>query len=195
MGKRYFILTEMQKTTTQGSNALPDQLQAQGKSLFIMDKSNVLGTFYGYTANIYSVVGKIIEAAMSGGQEDPKVVGDEMRSAYVSACNYGKTLVYRFGGGVPTRLEQYFGTEDGTFRPDIIFHAKKNKERDHFKKVVKPIEDVDQFGNKELYPRDEVRIIILCEVADDDAANTVLNEAKAKIPNFDELFTPYISPN
>ena len=118
-----------------------------------------------------------------------------MRSNYVSAAKYGKVLVYQFGQAVPSDLEQYFGTGDQTFRPDIIFDATRNRNRDDFVHVVKDSEDTDRFGNKECYPSDDMEVVVLFDAAEDATAEAIIADAKAKIPNFDNLFEVYISSN
>merc|ERR1711879_39842 len=198
MGKDIFnkqTFRKMEKMTTTQATVKPDEAQGNGKSTVIIDKARVLGTFFGYSASVFSVVGKIIEAAMSGGKVEPKKVGEEIRSAYVSACKYNKTLVYRFGSAVPDDFKEYFGTESQTFRPDIIFDAKKNKERNDFKEVVKSLEDTDQFGNKELYPGDNVRIVLLFDAEDDAMAGRIHKGLQSHIENFDELFAVYLNSN
>merc|ERR1719458_2245294 len=131
---------------------------------------------------------------MSGGQEDCAEVGSKMREAYVGGCKYGKCVVYLFGGAVPTRLEKYFGNEKGTFRPEIVFDASKNKKRDEFEKVVKKgLEDQDRFGNDEIYPSDDLQIVILAEATDDSVVDEIIKDARAKIPDFNNLFDVWVN--
>ena len=181
---------------TKDAAHLPMKVRDESKkTAFILDKSGVLGTFFQYSAQICSVAGMIIENAMSGKQEDPAAIGDKMRADYVSAAKHGKVICYRFGQCCPTRLEKYFGTADHTFIPSIIFDPSKNKERDHFKKIVKPAEDKDQFGGNECYPQDGLVVCVLCEVSDENQVAEILKETRAKIPDFDKLFEVYVNDN
>merc|ERR1711879_811715 len=95
-------------------------------------------------------VAMVIEFAISGRPKDPVAIGEAMRKDYISCVKYRKTLVYRFGSSIAD-VDSYFGKEDGTFRPEIIFDAVKNRKRDEFTKVVTKDEDVDIFGNNGIW--------------------------------------------
>ena len=180
---------------TAEAGKIPKECAANGKTAFIVDKSNVLGTFYKYQAQVCSVAGMIIQNAMSGTPEDPAEIGNKMRIDYVSACKHGKTLVYQFGQAIPSRLEKYFGTADQTFRPEIIFDVSKQRERNEFAKVVKPSEDSDRFGGKECWPQEGLEIIVLCDASDENQVAEIVKEAREKIPNFNKLFEVYVNDN
>ena len=175
--------------------AIPKIVADSGKTAFIIDRSNILGTFFNYSAQICSVAGMIIENAMQGKQEDPAEIGDKMRQAYVTGCKHGKLVVFRFGQAIPARLEKYMGTGDQQFNADVIFDPSKNKERKNFAKIVKKEEDFDRFGGKELYPSDDFIACVLCEASEDDTVKEIIKDAKAKFPNFDAMFEVYENNN
>ena len=179
--------------TTQ-CNSLVKVVAQSGKTAFIIDKSAVLKTFFNYSAHLCSVVGFIIENAMAGKTEDPKEIGNKMREAYISSAKHGTTCVYNFGGSV-SNLGKYIGTEDQTFRPEIIFDPSKNHERDYIMKIVKPSEDTDRFGGRGLFPQLEMQVAVLCETDDDEGVLEIIKEARAALPDFDKLFEVYINSN
>merc|ERR1711907_810788 len=117
----------IKKMKTGGAASIPKAVRESGKTAFIIDRANVLGTFFNYSAHICSVAGMIIENAMQGKQEDPAEIGDKMRAAYVSGCKHGKVVVFRFGQAVPDRIQQYFGTGPQQFNSDVIFDPSKKQ--------------------------------------------------------------------
>ena len=172
---------------------IPKKARDAGKVAFIIDKTGVLAKYFNYKAQVCDVVGMIISDIINKRKEDPNEIGNEMRVAYVNACKHGHTLIYKFGSAVPSRLKQYFGEDDETFRPEIIFNTSKNQDRKEFMKVVKHIEDKDKYGGNGLYPQPETIMCILCEADDTNGVEKIIKDARERIPDFTRNFQVYVN--
>ena len=87
-------------------------------------------------------------------------------------------------------------TSPQKFNQDVIFDCKKNRERAHFAKIVKPEEDQDKFGNNELLPNtQDFRIVVVVDVEDQERIDEVVGDAKAKFANYDVNFKGFLNSN
>jgi hypothetical protein len=187
----------MQKSmkTGEATARLEPQIGAGKKIPCIIDKACVLKTFFNYSATTCCLVEPIIQAAMSGGKVEPEKMAELMRVAYVNAAKHGNKLVYRCGGGVPTGMGNWFGTGTGKFDPEVVFNSAKNHERDQFATIVKKFEDKDRFGNDEIYPSDDMSIILLFEAEEQQTIDTIIKDCAQEIPNFATYFEVYVNDN
>ena len=162
-----------------------------GKVPLIIDsgEDGNVTTFFTYSANVCSVGKFVIQNAMGGSND----IGDEMRRSYVGACKYGKTLIYDIGQNFSTKWKEWCSTADQKFNPNVVFDLKKCKEREHFEKMVKPDEDVDNMGNKMVYPSDNFWLgVTIMSGPEQERIDEVLADAKAFLPDFETKFEVFI---
>merc|ERR1712226_1587158 len=162
-----------------------------GKIPFIIDTAGVVAVFLKYSGKPCEVGEMAFENITGGGNYD---IGEEMRKVYVGGARYGGTVMFHMGQTIPEKWKEFCSTDSQKFNQDVIFDCKKNRERSHFAKIVKPEEDEDRFGNTECTPNKEnFRIVIVVDVEDKTKLDQVLKDAKAKFPNFDANFKGFLN--
>lgn len=149
---------------------------AEGKTPLIIDTTGSLQTYFRYAGQVCDVSRLVIGNAMGGNAD----IGDEMRQSYVSGAKYGKDVVYIFGKAFPSKWATYLeGGDSGTpaFDPKICWNPALFKQRDFFAKQVTDSEDIDELGNKEIWPSDSLTVCLLVE-AESGKENEMVEAAR-----------------
>merc|ERR1712224_166239 len=154
---------EYKKMTPAQAVEVTMRVNKEGKIPFVIDLTDSLTKFWNYKGHQMDIAGIIVRNAIEDIPEDPQEIGETMRRFYVSACKHGRPLIYNFGQNVPERLNQYMRRKPQCFNDEIIFDQSKNKEREYFQQIVKPNEDFNQYGDKELFPKEQMTITVLSE--------------------------------
>lgn len=152
----------------------------QNKLPFLVDTTGTLGTFFQYQGKTCHV-GKLLVGNAMGRRRDATDVADEMRQMYIAGAKYGGTVVYNFGAAFPQQWPEYCSQQEGEFNPEVILDMRKNRTRDHFATVVRMSEDMDDMGNAEIWPKEDMEMCLLIEKGDESTAAEVFEDARSKL--------------
>ena len=145
----------------------------EGKVAFLFDQTGNASVFFRYKAKLIECARSVVQVAM--GATEPDDVVEQWRRSYVYAMKSGDTCVFHMDKVAPDFKHKY---SSAMFPVPTIFDKAEITKKPVYKTMVKPAEDVDNFGNRGWFEMDDnFKVALLSSLTPED-----LDDYKDRVP-------------
>lgn len=129
-----------------GLMSVIDEARAAKKALLFFDESKQLSVFFSYKATLFELNKEMLSLAL--GKKTQAEVDERFRKFLVNTMKSGDNLAIFVDASIPDFKAKF---TDATCVPPFVFDMELMDKKENYKTVVRPDEDVDNFGNKNCY--------------------------------------------